>query len=270
MKTIKAVLFGLFIAVIFSGCSRIEQGHVGIRVNWDKTIDHSELNPGTHSSVTSEIIEAAANEISLNVDNIHPLTKDKTRINDMDFTVLYSVDPKDIADLYMSYKNRHDYDKNGTVYVMYKYLDTIASSAAFSAVAGYNALEANDNRKNIEDSIRTIMESKLKEEGLNTKIKVGQVNIRSLDIDPQLTASNLSVIRAQNDLRAKDFEVQTARKEAERMQIIASQSGTQYIDYMKAQANLVQAQAIGKAIESGHVPNWVIMPAEFHGNVNLK
>lgn len=244
-----------------AGCTRIESGHVGIQTNWNKTIEPGELNPGTHSSVFVDITEVVANEINMPIDNLTPQTKDKTILNDIDLNLVYTVNPSNISDLYVRYKNRHAFI-DGQVYPMYLYLDTVARSAVSDAVGEYDALDANSHRKDIENKIQLAVVSKLKEEGIDGMIKINQVIVKNLKISPELQRSSETVITAQNELKAKSFQVDTARKEAERMQLLASQSGPQYIEFMKAQANLIQAQGLADAVKSGHVPNWVVMPVD--------
>jgi len=254
---------GLFVLAISLGaCTRIEQGHVGVRVNWDKTIDSAELQPGTHSSLTSDIIEFAANEVSMPIDDQHPITHDKTTIHDMDLNVVYSVDPSKIADLYVRFKARHFTDKHGTVYVLYNYVEMLAKSATSDVIAHYDAMDANDKRNQIETEIRTALAQKLAQEGLDGPVKVNRVNIKNLALDPALTGSNLRVIAAQNELRAKTFEVQTAEKEAQRIALLSQNAKA--IDYMNASAN----KTIADAVAAGKVQT-IVVPYDFKGIVNL-
>lgn len=265
----KKLFYILALALALAGCSRVEQGHVGIRQNWDKTIEQGELQPGVHGSLFSEVIEAAANEVNLYIENVRPLTKDKTVLSDLDLNVTYMIDPNSISELYSGYKARHYTDEHGTVYVMQKYLNIIVNSAVSDAIAKYNALEANDNRKAIENDIRLAVIDKLKEEKLDSKIQIRSVIIKNLAIDPQLTASNLAVIRAQNELRAKEYEVKTAEQEAKRMSVLSQQSGPQYVEYMKAQSQLIVSQGLVEAMKTGHGPQTIIIPADFKGFLNV-
>ncbi|MNK09887.1 SPFH domain / Band 7 family protein [compost metagenome] len=264
----KLILFCLF-ALTLAGCSRVEQGHIGIRQNWDKTIEQGELTPGVHSSVFSEVIEAAANEVNLYIENAHPLTADKTTLSDLDLNVMYTVEPNAISELYSGFKARHVVDEHKVVYVMQKYLVTIINSAVSDAVGKYKALEANDNRKAIETDIRVAIIEKLKEEKLDGKIKIGSIIIKNLAIDPALTASNMAVIKAANEYRAKEYEVKTAQQEANRMEILAKQSGPQYVEYMKAQSQLIVSQGLVEAMKAGRGSQTIIIPADFKGFLNV-
>lgn len=265
MKKLLVVVLAL---VAFSGCTRIETGHVGVLVNWNKTIEPGELQPGTHSAIIADILDVVANEVTLSLNDLHPQTKDKTLLKDLDLNVIYQIDPTKISDLYARYKNRH-LISNHQVYPMFNYIDTVAASSASKAVSHYEALEANGNKELIEAEIKVAMEEKFKEEGLEGSIKIKSVIVKQLVIPDSLKASSENVINEQNKLKAKDFEVQTAEREAARMKALSVQVTPGYIEFMKAQAGLIHAQAEADAIRSGKVPNW-IMPSNFQGMISMK
>jgi hypothetical protein len=76
-----------------------------------------------------------------------------------------------------------------------------------------------------------------------------------------IIASANAVVTAQNALRAKEIEVETAKKEAER--IAALNANSKAIDYMNAQANM----KIAEGVASGKVQA-IVVPYDFKGIVN--
>jgi hypothetical protein len=71
-------------------------------------------------------------------------------------------------------------------------------------------------------------------------------------------------VKAQNELRIKQTEVDIAKKESERMAALSSNSA-QSIAYMQAQAQM----KIAEGIASGKV-NTIVVPMDFKGMVNIK
>ncbi len=71
-----------------------------------------------------------------------------------------------------------------------------------------------------------------------------------------------ALVRAQSDLLAKEVEVQTAKKEAERIAALNSNVGA--ISYMNAQAQM----KIAEGIASGKV-HTIVVPYDFKGMVNV-
>lgn len=127
----------------------------------------------------------------------------------------------------------------------------------------YDALVANENREKIREEIKRRTEEIFKEEGLQGKVRVNQVFIKNLQIAKELSQSALYVIASQNTLKAKEYEVQTAKKEAERMNLLSQNKSN--IDYMDAQARL----NISHAMLNGKVST-VVVPYDFKGFVSIK
>ena len=71
------------------------------------------------------------------------------------------------------------------------------------------------------------------------------------------------LVRAQNELKTKEVEVQTAKKEAERIAALNANSGA--IGYMNAMANL----KIAEGVAEGKV-HTIVVPYDFKGIVNAK
>lgn len=249
-------------AILAAGCTRIETGEVGLRVRLDKQISQTELEPGSFNQVLiGDVITFPVREIKVSVDNKRPQTADGSLLADFDFTVIYSINPSSVSELYTTKsKGFHKHDGNDWV-LMYQYIETIANSAAFKAVRKFEALKINDNRSELEQAIKHNMQEALIEEKLATALTITQVQIRSTDLAPEIIASSNAVITQQNALKAKIIEVQNAEQEAKRIAML--NSNAKAIDYMNAQANLTIAQAVA----AGKVTT-IIVPYDFKGIVN--
>jgi len=205
------------------GCTRIETGHSGVRINFNGTVEQAELGVGFHQTMIGEVRKYVSNEISYNLDNLHPQTKDKTLLHDIDLSYNYVVNPGSIADLMVRFKGRDYHDKDtGENYPMALYMVNVVTTATTDVIARYNALDANESREKIREEIKVRVAELLKEEKLNDVVQIKQVFIKNLQIDPKLLDSSRAVITAQNDLKAKEYEVQSAKKEAERLGMLAN------------------------------------------------
>jgi regulator of protease activity HflC (stomatin/prohibitin superfamily) len=235
MKSFKLVLLAVIALTMGTACTRIESGHSGVRVNWNGTVEPTELGVGYHQTIIGDVRKYVSNEITYNLDNLHPQTKDKTLLSDMDLTYNYEVNPSSIADLYVKFKGRDYHDeKTGENYPMALYVTNVVQTATTDVIAQYDALDANENRDAIRVQIKARIDKILEEEKINDVIKVKQVFIKNLSIDPKLLDSARAVITAQNDLKAKSYEVQTAAKEADRLKAVAGIGGAN-LEVMKIQ-----------------------------------
>ena len=111
--------------------------------------------------------------------------------------------------------------------------------------------------------IKRIVTETLAAEKLDQALSVTLVQVRNVLPADDIIASANAVVTAQNALRAKEIEVETAKKEAER--IAALNANSKAIEYMNAQAQL----KIAEGIAAGKV-NTIVVPYDFKGIVNAK
>lgn len=262
-KFLKLVVLGLFISMM-AACGRIDTGHTGVRTHWDKTVDSQVVRPGPYMAVTDTVQQYVTNEVTFEATNLTPQTLDKSYLKDFDFSYTYKVDAPDLPTLVTQFKNRTLVTKDDDYYPMGLYVDTQIRAAANAAVSQYAAMEANPNRSKIEADIKRIVAAKFKEEGLDNVIHVSQVTVRNIEVDPQLQAAVVRQLNAQTDNKTKDIEIDTAQKEAKRMQMLTENSGGQmYINLLNAQSNA----KIAEGIANGRV-NTIVVPSDFKGIVN--
>lgn len=251
-------------AALMTACSRIETGEVGLRVGLDKQISGTELLPGSfNQTLIGDVLTFPVRDIAVTLDNKNPLTADNSTLKDFDLTLVYSISPSSVSDLWTT-KSRsfHAYNADERDWVlMHTYMSTVTNNAAYKAVRGYKALSVADNRQQIEQEIKRIVSETLASEKLAQALTVSLVQLRNVLPADDIIASANAVVTAQNALRAKEIEVETARKEAER--IAALNTNSRAIEYMNAQAQL----KIAEGVAAGKV-NTIVVPYDFKGMVN--
>lgn len=264
----RAIIAIAGLAVIASvGCTRIETGEVGVRIDMSKQVQGGELLPGSwNQTMIGDVITFPVKDVTVGVENKTPMTADNSALEDFDFNVVYSINPTSVAELYSKKARSFHYydDKSKDTYLMFNYMVTLANNAAYKAVRKYNSLEVADNRQAIEqDIVRTINEG-LKSEGLEKDLQVTVIQIRNIQPNKTILAAATEYVRAQNELKIKETEVQIAKKESERMAALAANS-TQSIAYMQAQASL----NISEGIKNGKVQT-IIVPSNFTSLMTAK
>lgn len=265
MKMNKGLTVALLtVAALATGCARIETGEVGLRVKWDKTVADEELQPGSmNQTIVGDVLHFQVRSIAVTLDDKHPQTSDNSTLKDFDLTAVYEINPTAVSSLWTKQSRAFHANNKEEIFLMYNYMSTIINSAAYKAVRQYKALEVADNRDKIEQEVKRLATEALKEEKLDTYLTVSQVQVRNTLPADDIVASANAVVRAQNELRAKSVEVETAKQEAVRIQTL--NSNAQAIPYMNAMANM----EIAKAVAAGKV-NTIIIPTDFKGMVNVK
>jgi hypothetical protein len=249
--------------VTMTGCTRVETGHVGVRTTFNGSIEPDELGVGFHQTLIGSVQTYVANEITWKIDNLTPQTKDRSQLEDLDLAYTYSVNPTTIADLVVKYKGRDGIDNNGDRYPLALYVENVVKTATTDVVSKYDALEANEKREEIRNKIRDQAEAMFKEDGLNEAVNIHQVFVKNMQLSRAIMTSANAVIISQNELKTKEFEVQTAKKEAERL--VALSNNKANIDYMNAKS----LSDIAEGVKAGKV-NTIVVPFDFKGIVNVK
>jgi len=258
MKYITALLFA-FALVGSSACTRIETGEVGVRLNASKQIEGNELLPGSwNQTLIGSVLEFPVKDIAINIENKTPLTSDNAALADFDLSVVYSISPTSVAELYSTKSRSFHAESSDGIFLMYNYITTLVNNASYKVVRNYKSLEVADNRAKLEQEIRDIVNEQLLQEKLETAISINVVQIRNVQPNQQILEAATKYVAAQNELKIKQTEVEIAKKESERMAALANNS-TQSIAYMQAQAAL----NISEGIKEGKVQT-IVVPANFN------
>jgi len=249
----------LGLAVLATGCTRIETGEVGIRVGFDKQVKQEELVPGSwNQTIIGDVLTFSVKDVQVDVVDLTPLASDNSTVKDFDLAVIYSINPTNVAELWVD-KNKsfHAQSKTGDILLMYNYVYQVARNAAYKSARKYESLKMADNRAAIEQEVREEMIKALAAEKLDTSINVQQILIRNIMPADNIIESANALVQAQNELKKKQVEVETAKKEAERIAALNANKGA--IEYMNAMAMI----NISEGIRDGKVQT-IVVPANFN------
>lgn len=259
MKRSIATLSLITAAVLATGCTRIETGEVGIRVGFDKQVKQEELMPGSwNQTVIGDVLTFSVKDVQVDVVDLTPLASDNSTVKDFDLAVIYSINPQSVAEMWVD-KNKsfHAQSKTGDILLMYNYVYQVARNAAYKSARKYESLKMADNRAQIEMEVREEMIKALAAEKLDTSINVQQVLVRNILPADNIIESANALVQAQNELKKKQVEVETAKKEAERIAALNANKGA--IEYMNAMAMI----NISEGIRDGKVQT-IVVPANFN------
>jgi len=258
------MMFSVAAVVISTGCTRIETGEVGVRVGFDKQVKQGELLPGSfNQTLIGDVLTFPVKDVNAQLDNMTPIAKDNSTMKDVDMTVIYSINPNQVSELYRQKSRAFHLNTNGDIFLMYNYVLQTARNALYKSAREYEARDMNDSRQLMEQKIRETIQRSLVDEKLDGSITITQVLLRNILPADSVVASANDLVRSKNELRQKEVEVKTAEAEARRMAALANQSAAS-IQYMQAQAML----NISEGIKAGRV-NTIVVPADFKGMVNV-
>ncbi len=255
----KLLTLALAVAAL-PACTRIETGEVGLRVGFDKQVKTEELLPGSfNQTLIGSVMTFPVKDVNVKLDDMTPIAKDNSTMKDLDAIVIYSLNQAQVAELYNSKSKAFHVQHNGDTYLMFNYVHNAARNAIYKEARKYEALDMADSRQQMELNIKEQIQKTLAEEKLDGSINITQVLIRNVVPADSVVDSANALVRAKNEFKQKEVEVQTAKKEAERMAALANQS-SQSIAYMNAQAQL----NISEGVKNGKVQT-IIVPSNFTG-----
>jgi regulator of protease activity HflC (stomatin/prohibitin superfamily) len=259
MKSVFKISALVAAVALATGCTRIETGEVGVRVGFDKQVKPGELLPGSFNQVLiGDVLTFPVKDVNVVLENMTPVAKDNSTMKDVDAVVVYNINPQQVAELYSTKNKSFHAEAKGDTYVMYNYIVQNARNAIYKAARKYEALDMADNREAMETIIREEIQKNLAEEKLDGSITISQVLIRNVVPADSVVESANALVRAKNEYKQKEVEVQTAKKEAERMAALANNSASS-IAFMNAQAAL----NISEGIKNGKVQT-IVVPANFN------
>lgn len=262
-RSFKVLTLVAAMAVALPACTRIETGEVGVRVGFDKQVKPGELMPGSFNQIIiGDVLTFPVKDVSVDVKDMTPLASDNSTVKDFDMAVIYSINPTTVAELWTDKNKSFHIEHRGDIYLMYNYIHQVARNAAYKSARKYKSLEMADNRAQIEIDVRDAMIKSLTDEKLDTSITIQQVLVRQILPADNIIESANELVKAQNEYKRKEVEVQTAKKEAERISALNANKGA--IEYMQAMALM----NISEGIKDGKV-NTIVVPADFKGMVNV-
>jgi hypothetical protein len=236
------VLSAIAASVLMTGCTRIETGEVGLRVGFDKQVKNDELLPGSfNQTLVGDVLTFPVKEVAVKVDDLNPQAADNSTMKDFDLTVIYNINPSQIAEIYNTKNKSFHATHNGDTYLMYNYIFNATRNAVYKSARKHEALNMGDNRTSMEIEIKEGITKTLNDEKLDGTITITQVLIRQIVPADSIVASANELVRAKNETKQKEAEVRTAKLEAERIQALAQNAGA--IQYMDAQTRMMQAEA---------------------------
>jgi regulator of protease activity HflC (stomatin/prohibitin superfamily) len=259
----KKIIAMIVMAVAMSGCHIVDTGKVGLRTNFDKTVEASERISGSfNQTIFGSVEDFPIKEISLEVKDMRPPASDNSPMGDFDITVVYNINPTSVSDLYIN-KSRsfHAVNSEGETLLMYEYLQTTVRNAVYKVAREYDSINMNNSRSEIEVKVAEQVRATLASEKLGNAIVIGQVQVKSIEPPEAVKQAAIRLVAAKAENAAKDVEVATAVKEAARISALNANKGA--IEYMDAQARL----EIAYAMREGKV-NAVVVPYDFKGIVS--
>lgn len=218
MKTVLSLL----VCLAFVGCGRIETGTVGVRTDFDKHVEMTEMQPGFYTAFLTDVKEYTVQEIEVKFDNLTPKGKDNLSLSDFDVSLWYQPEASQVAEQYVKYSAMSPCGESGMCYPGYNLVLRTAQGVIFDAVAEFDSLTIHTKREQLESRIKQLLQEELDKSDKDV-FRITKVVVRQIKTDPKLEESIQAAVQMQKKTEAKELEVKLAQAEARR--IVAEAEG---------------------------------------------
>lgn len=218
----KKLIVGLMAVLILAGCGRIKTGEVGVRTNFNKSVDTVEVQPGFYLSVFNSVKPNVVKETEISLNDMKPKAKDNLLLDDLDVSVFYKVNPTQVAELEIKYAGMTASNDDGDHYPSFNLIERFAKGAIFDIVGNkYDSLTIHNKRTELEIDIAKRIQEDLDKDDKGS-FEITKVIVRKVNTDSSLEESIRASVRVQKETEQKLQQVQLAKAEAARLLVEAS------------------------------------------------
>ncbi len=209
------------LGALLAGCTQIDTGNVGVERTLGK-VSSEALPPGIYLTVFKSVDEFTAKEISFQLADMTPKSRDNLTMKDVDIDVYFKVMPAAIPTLFTKYQGdvvRHaDVVRDGSkdLVIAYSRVSREAREAVYKSIAEMDATTMHTKRAELSERVRGELQKELDATDKGAFV-VTAVNVRNLLTDPAIEAAIRQRAETDQAIERKRKEVELAKAEAERL-----------------------------------------------------
>ncbi|MDN3653308.1 SPFH domain-containing protein [Thalassotalea ponticola] len=213
-KVFSSITVLIIALMLFTSWYVVDTGHIAVEKTLG-TVDMEEVPAGLNWKLPllTQAYEFSAKEIAIDFNDLRPKARDNLRLQDLDISIYYKVDPSKISEMMVKYAASYTKGKDALL-PAYNVVYREGRDVIYEEVTKIDSLALHRNRDQLRLGIATELQLKLddKDPGIFT---ITRVAIRALNTDPTIEAAIQKAVQAQKTLEAKKVEVEIAGKDAE-------------------------------------------------------
>ncbi len=236
-----------------TGCmGSIETGNVGLRTNFNGTVDNKVEQEGLFTAIVGHVDEYTLKDVAVNLENLTPKAHDNLSLAELDVTVYYHVEtPQAVRELAVKRAGSSVKVKDGHYFVpAYNLVESIAKSEVADAVSKHDSLTIHLERDKLAGEIQKSIQESLDASDSGC-FAITRVVIRQVKTDPTIEQSIRNVVSKEKELEASKLQVAIAHSNAEATQQTANTLTPAFLQHEYNQALLKFAEHGGTVILDG-------------------
>ncbi len=213
--------FLLAAAATLTACTQIDTGNVGVERTLGK-VSPDALPPGVYFTLFKNVDEFSAKEVSFQLNDMTPKSRDNLTMKDVDIDIYFKVNPGAVPGLYTKYQGdvvRHrDVVAGGTkdLVIAYSRVSREARESVYKAIAQLDATTMHTKRSELSELVRAGLQQELDANDKGAFV-VTAVNVRNMLTDPAIEAAIRQRAETDQAIEKKRKEIELAKAEAERL-----------------------------------------------------
>lgn len=267
----KKILAILMVMMAVTGCGRIATGEVGVRHNFNKSVDTQAVPEGWYGAVFTSVDKFVVKQTTLEIKDMKPKAKDNLTLADFDISVLYTINGSKVPAMEIKYAGMSASNDDGDRFPMYNLLERMAKGTVFDVIGNkYESLTIHNKRTELENDIATGLQRDLDASDPGV-VHIDKVIVRSVITDPALEESIQRSVRVEKQIEAKKQEIELAKAESERQkQEALGQAAANRIISESLDQRLVEMKRIEvMGAFAGQGTHTVIMPSDSRSMINI-
>ncbi|MBB5204693.1 regulator of protease activity HflC (stomatin/prohibitin superfamily) [Inhella inkyongensis] len=212
----------LALTAALAACTQIDTGNVGVERTLGK-VSPEALPPGVYFSLFKTVDEFSAKEVSFQLNDMTPKSRDNLTMKDVDIDIYFKVNPAAVPGLYTKYQGdvvRHkDVVREGGTkdkVIAYSRVSREAREAVYKSIAQLDATTMHTKRSELAELVRSGLQSELDANDKGAFV-ITAVNVRNLLTDPAIEAAIRQRAETDQAIEKKRKEIELAKAEAERL-----------------------------------------------------
>ena len=235
----KKLIVVLLAASALAGCSRIDTGNTGVESTFGQVKEQT-LPPGVYFSMFKTIHEVNTMEFGLEINDMSPKARDNVTLTDVDLTVYFRVDSKNVAKIMTRYAGDMKWNSKTDSYIVgHDLVARMAREAIYNAFTRYTASEMHLRRAELAATIRENLQKETDNDAGKGMFEITNVLVRNIVTDPRLEEAIKQSAEVEFAVRQRQQQQELAKVEAERKRIEAEG---------EAAANRIIAESITPAL----------------------
>jgi regulator of protease activity HflC (stomatin/prohibitin superfamily) len=254
------MLASVVIMTQLTGCmGSIETGNVGLRTNFNGTVDERVEQPGIYTAVLGHVDEYSLKDIAVNLENLQPKANDNLSLAELDVTVYYrAASAQAVRDLAIK-RAGSSVQFSGVHYyaTAYHFVESVSKSEVADAVSKHDSLTIHNERDKLAAEIKKSVQDSIDTSDPGS-IQITRVVIRQVKTDPTIEQSIRNVVAKEKELEASKLQVAIAKSNAEATQQTGLTLTPAFLQHEYNQALMKFAEHGGTVILDGSSSNKMI------------